>query len=141
MHTFVDVPDFARDLPTLSGLVLLDARAPTATPAEALAGVLDAAPTTRRDFSGTDTVAALIRVYQKRDKAPPVVVSFQVLDSAMNAVDTAQVSLDGATFAMAGAADARYTLPLATLRSGSYVLRVRAGDGSHQRRDLPFLVR
>ena len=50
VHTYVDVPDFDEGALTLSGVVLLDRRAPTATPREALGGVLDTAPTTRREF-------------------------------------------------------------------------------------------
>ena len=49
---------------TLSGVVLLDRRAPTPTPPEALAGVLDAPPTTRREFTAADDITALVRVYQ-----------------------------------------------------------------------------
>ncbi len=41
VHTYIDVPDFDGQAATLSGVVLLDRRAPTATPPEALAGILE----------------------------------------------------------------------------------------------------
>ncbi len=50
VHTYVDVPDFDGGALTLSGLVLLDRRAPTTTPLDSLSGLLDTAPTTRREF-------------------------------------------------------------------------------------------
>ena len=87
VHTYVDVPDFDSQTVTLSGVVLLDRRAPTISPPEALVGILDAAPTTRRDFTAADEIAALVRVYQRaREQPSPVTVSFRVLDGALKEV-------------------------------------------------------
>jgi len=142
VHTYVDVPDFGKDALTLSGAVLLDGRAPTATPPEALGGILDAAPTTRREFGLTDTVTALVRVYQRQGEQPaPVTVVFHVLDSALREVIQGESVLQPDVFA-AGSADARYPLPLGRLPPGSYVLRVEAArERTTSRRDVRFDVR
>jgi VWFA-related protein len=143
VHTYVDVPDFESDPVTLSGIVLLDRRAPTATPPEALGGVLATAPTTRRDFTTADRASALVRVYQPQGR-PPAAVSlvFRVLDGQLRKVATAAHTLAADQFAPAGSADGRFELPLDTLPPGSYVLRVDAAGGrTTGRREVPFTVR
>jgi VWFA-related protein len=140
VHIYVDVPDFATSELTLSGIVLLDARAPTATPAEALGGVLDTAPTTRRDFGAADEVSALVRVYQRTGRTSPVTVSFRVLDATLQNVVDAKVALQP-TEAGAGPADARYALPVRTLKPGGYVLRVSADGTPASTKDVRFTVR
>jgi VWFA-related protein len=143
VHTFVDVPDFDNQPLTLSGVVLLDSRAPTATPAEALAGVLDIAPTTRRDFTSSDDVFALARVYQKRGRPPTAVtVVFRILDSALSEATARQITLMPDQFTTSGGADARFAVPLDTLSPGSYVLRMEASAaGAASVRDVRFTVR
>ena len=139
VHTYVDVPDFSEAL-TLSGVVLFDRRAPTATPPQALGGILETAPTTRRDFSAADEVSALVRVYQRQPPAG-VTVAFRVLDSALQEVVAAQNVVGAEQFAGAGAADARYTLPLNQLKPGAYVLRIdAAAERTTGRRDVRFTV-
>ena len=125
----------------MSGVVLLDSHAPTATPPAALAGVLEMSPTTRRDFTTADDVSALIRVYQLRRQTPtPVTMMFYVLDGSRR-VMSAEIALSADRF-RAGAADARYPLPLSALKAGAYVLRVEASaPGTSLHRDLPFTVR
>lgn len=141
VFTYVDVPDFDNEPVTLSGVVLLDSHAPTATPPAALAGVLETSPTTRRDFNPADDVSALIRVYQLRRQTPTAVtIMFHVLDGSRR-VMSAEIALSANGF-RAGAADARYPLPLTALKAGAYVLRVEASaPGTSLHRDLPFSVR
>ena len=143
VHTYVDVPDFDHESLTLSGVVLFDRRAPTATPPEALAGILDTAPTTRREFGAVDEVSALVRVYQRQQEQPaPIPVTFRVLDRGLAEVATAPSPLQSGQFAGTGSADARYSLPLATLRPGTYVLRVEATrERTTARRDVRFAVK
>ncbi len=125
VHTFVDVPDFESQPLTLSGLVLFDRTAPTATPAEAIGGVLDKAPTTRREFTQSDDVTAFARVYQKAGTQPAAVtIAFRVLDRALNEVTGARIALTPDQFTASGA-DGRFKLPLDTLPPGSS----RAADG------------
>lgn len=142
VYTFVDVPDFASEPLTVAGPMLFDSRAPTATPREALGGLLDTAPTTRRDFTMADDVSVRVRVYQRRqDKPLPVAVVFRVLQGARE-VTAAESALDGDQFAAAGAADATYSLPLGLLDPGTYILHVEASSGGAAiRRDVRFTVR
>jgi hypothetical protein len=142
VYTFVDVPDFASEPLTVAGPVLFDAHAPTATPPEALGGLLETAPTTRRDFTTADDVSVRVRVYQRRqDKPLPVSVVFRVLQKTRELTAT-ESALDGDRFAAAGSADATYSLPLGLLDPGSYVLHVDAStSGATIRRDVRFTVR
>jgi len=140
VHTFVDVPDFNDQSLTLSGVVLFDRRAPTATPAEALGGVLETAPTTRRDFSSIDDVTAFVRLYQKLGlQTGPVTVVFRILDRALREVSTNRVALTPDQLAKSAGADASFALPVAALSPGPYVLRIDAS--SARARDVPFTVK
>ena len=143
VHTYVDVPDFDSQTVTLSGVVLLDRRAPTASPPEALAGILDTAPTTRREFTSADEVTALVRVYQRAREPPAAVtVAFHVLNADLKEVLAGETVLQPAQFSGNGSADARYPLPLHGLPPGSYVLRVETrGDQAAVRRDVRIAVR
>lgn len=142
VHTYVDVPDFESAL-TLSGVVLLDARAPTATPPEALAGILDTAPTTRRDFGIADEVSALVRVYQRRSEAPArISVAFRVMDDQLHEVTAEPVAVPADRFAADRSTELRFTLPFEKLRPGRFVLRVEATrERTTIRRDVRFEVR
>ncbi len=142
VYTFVDVPDFASEPLSVAGPMLFDTRAPTATPPEALGGLLDTAPTTRRDFTMADDVSARVRVYQRRQDTPlPVSVVFRVLQKTREVTAT-ESALDGDRFAAAGSADATYSLPLGLLEPGTYTLHVDASAGNVAiRRDVRFTVR
>ena len=143
VHTYVEVPDFDGARVTLSGAVLFDPGAPTATPLEALAGVLDTSPTTRRDFTAADQITALVRIYQRAREQPSAVkVSFRILDKALQQAGAAEALIEPAEFAESGAADARFLLPLEALQPGAYVLRMGIPDaGSALRRDVRFTVK
>ena len=142
VHTFVDVPDFDGAPLTLSGPVLFDSRAPIATPPESLGGLLDRAPTTRRDFRTADNVSTLVRLYQHRqDKPAPVAIVFRILQGT-RVVTSAESAVSAEQFAERGAADVPFTLPLRELEPGVYVLHVEATEnGATIRRDVPFTVR
>jgi hypothetical protein len=143
VYAYVDVPDFDADPLVLSGAVLFDRRAATLPLPEALAGILDTAPTTRRDFATGDQVTALVRVYQRSSQQPtPVKVFFRVFDEALKEVSATEKLLETAEFAKAGAADASFPVPLETLRPGAYVMRVGITEGGPVlRRDVRFSVK
>ena len=142
VHTFVEVPDFNSQPMSLSGLVLFDRNAPTATPAEALGGLLDKAPTTQREFTQSDDVTAFARVYQKAGtQRAAVTLLFRVLDRALKEVTAARLALMPDQLTVSGA-DGRFKLPLDTLPPGPYVLRLEAsGGGAATRRDVRFSVK
>lgn len=142
VHTYVDVPDFDKDPLTLSGVVLHDANAPTATPAEALGGIIDVAPTTRREFTSGQRIVALLRAYERRgDQPAPVTVTFRVLDHQLREVFSEPMALAAERFAADGSAELRFNLPLDRLQPGAFVLRVEAArDRSPVQRDVRFSV-
>jgi hypothetical protein len=142
VHTYVDVPDFDRDPLALSGVVLHDANAPTATPPEALGGVIEMAPTTRREFTSGQRIVALVRAYDRRSDQPaPVAVTFRVLDHQLREVLAEPVAVAADRFATDHSAEVRFNLPLDRLQPGSFVLRVETSrDGSTIRRDVRFSV-
>ena len=142
VHTFVDVPDFDGEPLTLAGPVLFDSHSPIATPPEALGGLLERSPTTRRDFRSADDVSALVRVYQRRqDKPAPAAIVFRILQGT-RVVRSVESTLAADQFAERGAADASFTLPLHELEPGAYVLHVDvSGNGATIRRDVRFNVR
>ena len=143
VHTYVEVPDFEGARVTLSGAVLFDPGAPTATPLEALTGVLDTSPTTRRDFTAADQITALVRIYQRAREQPSAVrLSFRIFDKALQEVGAAEAPIEPTEFAETGAADARFRLPLEALQPGAYLLRIGIPDGgSALRRDVRFTVK
>jgi VWFA-related protein len=142
VHTYVDVPDFDNEPFTISGVVLHDASAPTATPPEALGGVVEVAPTTRREFTSNQRVVALVRAYQRRqDQRVPVAVTFRVLDQQLRDVLVEPISVTADRFQADGSAEVRFDLPLGRLQPGTFVLRVEATrEGSTVRRDVRFTV-
>jgi hypothetical protein len=142
VHAFVDVPEFDREPLTLAGPVLFDSRAPIATPPEALGGLLDRAPTMRRDFTTADDVSALVRVYQRRqDKPAPATVVFRILQGTRE-VTALETPIAADRFAEGGAADAVYGVPVGLLEPGAYVLHVDvSAGGAPVRRDVRFSVR
>jgi VWFA-related protein len=130
VHAFVDVPDFENDPVSLSGLILWDPGAPTATPVDTLGNLLPHAPTTRRDFAEQDTIAALVRVYQRRQNAPePITIAWRLQDDAGEPVAQRIEEVPADRFGSDGSTDTTFTLPVATLGAGKYVLLVEATRG------------
>jgi hypothetical protein len=142
VHTYVDVPDFASDRLTVSGAVLFDRRAPTATPPTVLAGVLDASPTTRREFTAADEITVLVRVYQRAaPQLTAVNVFFHIFDEKLQEVGATERLLETVEFAKTAAAGARFPVPLETLRPGAYVMQIGVTGGPVLRRDVRFTVK
>jgi hypothetical protein len=143
VHTYVDVPDFDNEPFTVSGVILHDSNAPTATPQEALGGALELAPTTRREFTVNQRIIAAVRAYERRSEQPrPVGVAFRVLDHQLREVVAEPISITADRFQADGSAEVRFDLPLGRLQPGAFVLRVEATrETSTVRREVPFSVR
>lgn len=139
VHTHVDIPEFD-DALSLSGVVLHDPRAPTATPVDALGEVLAHAPTARRAFTAGDAVTAIVRVYQPRAN-PDGTIAFRVVDRDGHARASAEIPLAAAQF-HDGSTEVRFPVPLQRLRPGPFVLSVEATAGrTTARRGVPFTVK
>lgn len=143
VYGYVDVPDFAGDALTLSGIAIGATPAIGAGNLEAIASVLPFAPTTRRAFARTDRVTAFVRVYQRRDEpAAPVTLVWRMIDTADRVLVDEPAALEAGTFAKAGSADVQFQVAVDRLAPGRYLLVVEATRGSHSaRRAIPFEVR
>jgi VWFA-related protein len=139
----VDVPDFAKDALSLSGLVLgIDPPLPGAS-AERLADVVPVVPTTLREFRADARVTSFVRIYQGGSKPPSAVrVTSTIVDEASRSNFESTVFFDSARFMASRSADFRLDLPVARLEAGQHLLTIEATIGrTTLRRDARFTVR
>ncbi len=139
VFTFADVPDFGDAPVTLSGVVLRGP-APPLMSGNPLSVVLPFVPTVARAFAAGAQVLAYLRVHQPGTPVP-VRVRAQVLDvdGRVRFEDAAELGVEA--FAM-GDAEYGVELPLATLTSGSYLLRIvgTAAGRTSEPREVRFDV-
>jgi VWFA-related protein len=143
VYAFVDVPDFENDPVTLSGLLLWDPAAPSATPVDMLGNLLQHPPTTRRAFAEHDSVAAFVRVYQGRKMAPEsVTIAWRIRDHAGESVAERIEEVPASRFESDAFAETTFNLPLGAIGPGTYVLLVEAARGGTTAvRQLVFSVK
>lgn len=141
VHTYVDVPDFARTPLTMSGVLIQVTPAPLTAPRALLAGLVDAAPTARRTFAATDVVKASLRVFQG-GSPQNVTVTTQIQDGGGRMVVDEKASVKAEEFKGRPAAlDVSRQLSLTELPPGSYLLSVIASHGrTTVRRDVRFAI-
>jgi VWFA-related protein len=136
-----DVPDFAKDALSMSGLLVQ--RSPAAPVSDkALAALIPITPTTRRTFTGRDDVAVFARVYQGgKGRVVPVRMSGKIADERNVAVGHQELVLEPEQFGTLRAADYRVRLPLSNLEPGNYLYELEAKSGAPVvRRTLRFSV-
>jgi len=136
VHTFVDVPDFAGEALSLSGLALLSSASPRVAPPDAFSDILPRPLTARRVFDETAAATAFLRVYQGAGRPPSAVaVRLRIVDEQNVQRVIHEARLEPAEFAATRSADFSYEVPLASLDRGEYLVTVdvRAGDRSLQR--------
>ena len=139
----VDVPDFAREDLSVSGLVLECTRLSRMATTNVFETLIPIVPTTIRDFAQTDRVTAFLRVYQggKRELIAPTVAA-RIIDSENRTVSEESASLSAADFSSARAADYRLELPLSRLAAGEHLLTIDVAAGKRVlRRDVRFGVK
>jgi VWFA-related protein len=133
VFTTVEIPDFARDPLSLSGVVVEKQPLPVATPRSALADLLPVVPTAVRAFGAGDTATAFVRVYQGGSRAPaPVVMTVRVTDAHDATRVTRTSRLPAEAFARTHSADFTWTLPTPQLGPGEYVLSLEAALGERR---------
>lgn len=139
----VDVPDFAKEQLSLSGVVLSAAGGVPSLPAGALHPLVPLDPTSQRTFGRADQVRAFFQVYQGGSgRLQPVTLSLRVTDDRDTVVTRSTESLTPDRFANDRGADYGFELPLSRLQPGRYLLTVEASRGGRSaRRDVPFEVR
>jgi len=137
VFTHVTVPSFGDSRLTISDVVLGTRDNAGSLPDGAPA--IPVVPTTGRAFSAGVPAWAFLRVYRQSEKdAVPVSIDTSVLDNAGRRVihqSLPKVAFDGLE------ADVRLGLPLKTLATGSYVLRIQAQQGRVETsRTIAFVV-
>jgi VWFA-related protein len=150
VHYDVEVPGFDREALSVSGLVLSSTRAaavPTPRPDPELQALLDAPPTTSRQFAPADTLAVGFALYHDvRKPVGRIDVSTTVtgVDGQVRFRNETQVSDDVLRVARNGYGYV-VKVPLAEMAPGTYVLRVQAksalAEGTTAARELPFDIR
>ncbi len=145
VFTYVSVPPFDAAPLSLSTLILGTAAGTVAGPRQLLDQLIPIVPTTQREFSTSDNLIGFLRVYQgtaRRDPLQPVELRSTVIDAQGKAVAGQSVALTGEQFAKDRSADQFFSLPLAGLAPGPYLLTVEARMGERQAgRAVRFTVR
>jgi hypothetical protein len=143
VYTFVDVPDFAKQPLSLSGVVLAVSPGVSSAGREAFANILPLVPTAQREFARTDRATAFLQIYQEAS-APtrPANVTARIADSSDRIVIDEATALPPDRSAANHSADYRLELPLAKLEPGEYLLTIEATQGPNiARRGVRFTVR
>ena len=138
----LDVPDFAREPLSLSGLVLGVTPQVASGPKERLASLVPLVPTSLREFGSDDQVNAFLRVYQGGvDALAPVTLAVRILDDQNATAFEHSETLAPDRFATGRAADWWLSVPIARLQRGRHLLTVEARRGEAVvRRDVRFAV-
>jgi hypothetical protein len=130
VYGYVDVPDFAREPLSLSGITMTVTPPAIAGNTAVLEGLLPVVPTTRRAFAVTDRPSAFVRVYQSRNaRSESIQATMRILDAADRAVVDAKQTLDSGQLGQSGHADLQYPIPVERLSSGPHVLMIEAARG------------
>jgi hypothetical protein len=144
VYVDVDVPDFRKDKVSLSGIVLNSALgAVPVAPLRLLRDTVPLTPTTERTFATADVVTAFLRVYQgAAEKLAAVPLKITIQDGAGKSVFDKTETLPADRFATDNAADYQFRLPLATLKTGEYLLTFETAAGKTTvRRDVRVTIK
>jgi len=138
----VIVPDFSKDPIALSG-VFIGLGDGAAVRREELTGLLSLTPTTARTFDAAESVVAAVRLFQARTPLAPETLKVTILDGRDKRVVETSHKLAPETFANGAGAMHRLALPVATLGSGQFLLRLEASRSGVPavRREVRFTVR
>ena len=129
VHTFVDVPDFARAALSMSGVLLHVAPEEPSAPLDEINGVLPFAPTARRTFAATDTVSAFVQVGQGtslKSMIVPVILTMRIVDVHDRVVRQQASTLEPRAFSSNRTANSKLEIPTAGLPPGQYLLKLDA---------------
>jgi len=137
----IDIPDFAKDPLSASGLILHPRPAPPMRDTF-LSNLVPAVPTTRRRFRASDDVAVFVRIYQGgKGRIEPVRMTATVRNERNAVASTYASTLDSESFSGRRSSDFEVRLPLAHLSPGEYLLEVDAQSGArHAIRTARFTV-
>ena len=137
----LDVPDFAKDPLSASGL-MLQRRPASPNRDKFIADLVPLVPTTQRQFLASDDVAMFVRIYQGgKGKIVPVRMTARVKNDKNATASNHEGMLEVENFSEHRAADFEVPLPLDHLSPGEYLLEVDAQSGArHVIRSARFTV-
>jgi VWFA-related protein len=136
-----DVPDFAKDPLSASGLILQRRPIPPNRD-KFIADLVPLVPTAHRQFLASDEVAVFLRVHQGgKGKIVPVRMTARVKNEKNAVASNHEGMLEVENFSEHRAADFAVALPLDHLSPGQYLLEVDAQSGArHVTRTARFEV-
>jgi VWFA-related protein len=142
VYTTLTVPDFVKERLSMSGVAVGRAEGRPIGGRDAVQAHLPFAPTVVREFSTTDRVGALVRVYQAAGRSEPVQLETKVLDASDAVVASGSSVLPASSFNDGRNVEHRYELPLRTQSPGEYLLRfVAEAAGRRVTREVRFSIR
>jgi VWFA-related protein len=143
VYTHVDVPDFAKEKVSLSGLLAGAAPAPPLASADLLKDLLPIVPTALREFTRTSRVAAFVRAYQGGDDSPrDVTMTATLLGVGETPIHRESTTLAAARFTRTRSTDYLIEVPVAQLAPGPYLLTLEAAlDDKRVARHMRFEMR
>jgi VWFA-related protein len=142
VFTYTEVPNFAGDAFSASGLVLGATPSPRMAGATLVAKLMPVVPTSRRIFSTKDRVTAFLRVYQARPPFSAVTMATRITDANNDVIAEHTESAEGRTLGRLNATDYQMDLPIDGLAPGEYLLTIEAArDGATLERAVRFTVR
>jgi hypothetical protein len=140
----VDVPDFARQPLSMSGVLIERQPALPSAPRQAFASIVPIVPTAERTFARTDSASVFLRVYQGgRQTLSAVSFHARILDengaARLNETTTlAREQFDPITRSV----EYRLAIPLGSLTAGQYLLTFEATlDAAAATRNVRFTIK
>jgi VWFA-related protein len=136
------VPDY-RDYRFSLSQVVLTTPGSTTAPAVALTGVVPVLPSTRREFTPSETLSGFVRIYQGADKElQSAALTMRIVDSRERTVFERRHSLEPKQFGAERAMDFQFDQALKALQPGAYVLEltVTGADRETSSRAVRFRI-
>src|SRR5690606_28979996 len=132
--------DFRRNGLWLSAAALIVKPGLVAAPRNAPDGLLPSPPTAVREFAGDDDVTGFLQIVQGGKSRPRKVnLQIRVVDGHDKVVHQAADTIESVLFSTRRIVEYPFTVPIAHLVEGPYLLSVEATDGERSaRRDVRF---
>jgi hypothetical protein len=144
VYADLEVPDFTRSTISMSGITLGTQQSPAVPRRDGLDGLLPIVPTSGREFSPSDAISAVCRVFQGGTSAPgAVTMKAMILDvNSQVVLDTTQ-TIPAEVFAEDRSGSYQLELLHNRMKHGPHVLSLNATlpGGQNIRRDVVFRVR
>jgi hypothetical protein len=138
----IDVPDFANDPLSMSGLLLTSTPSGQYAPKNGLKPTVPIVPTTRRVFTPEYAASVFGRVYQGgKGKPVAAAVRMTIRDEKDAIVIDRKQDLPANLFSSTHATDLQIEVPMKDLPTGAYLLTIETTAGANTvRRDSRFTV-